>query len=109
MREYFQNARVIYNEARRALDLSERSEKSLAVQFRELAVAAVQRGIHGFERPALCALSGATGKRSGDILRLFEFVARHGVPLAAETERRLETVASVRALLRHAPRICGRR
>jgi [protein-PII] uridylyltransferase len=35
MREYFRNARVIYNEARRALDLIERSETSLATHFRD--------------------------------------------------------------------------
>jgi len=35
MREYFRNARVIYREARRALDLNEKSEGSLAAQFRD--------------------------------------------------------------------------
>ena len=35
MREYFRNARVVYSEARRALDWNEKSESSLAAQFRD--------------------------------------------------------------------------
>ena len=34
----------------------------------------------------------------GIVLRLFEFVARHGIPLAAETERRLEQSAEALAV-----------
>src|SRR5579863_6562648 len=35
MREYFRNAQVIYNEARRALDLNEKGDSSLVTHFRD--------------------------------------------------------------------------
>jgi len=90
MREYFRNARVIYNDARRALDLNERSESSLVTQFRDWRsrLSNSEFTVSG-ERIYL----RSPGQLTADpaiILRLLEFVARHGVPLAAETERRVE-------------------
>ena len=90
MREYFRNARVIYNEARRALDLNERSESSLATQFRDWrsrlsnSEFTVSNERIYLRSPALLTADPAI------ILRLLEFVARHDIPLAAETERRVE-------------------
>jgi [protein-PII] uridylyltransferase len=94
MREYFRNARVIFSEARRALDWNERSESSLAAQFRDWRSRlsntefTVSNGRVYLRSPAQLTNDPAI------ILRLLEFVARHGVPLAAETERRLERAAS---------------
>jgi len=91
MREYFRNARVIYNEARRALDLSEKRESSLLSNFRDWrsrlsnADFTVSNERLFLRNPAQLESDPAL------FLRLFEFVARHGIPLAAETERRLET------------------
>jgi len=90
MREYFRNARVIYREARRALDLNEKSEGSLAAQFRDWrsrlsnSEFTVSSGRVYLRSPAQLTSDPAL------ILRLLEFIARHGIPLAADTERRVE-------------------
>jgi [protein-PII] uridylyltransferase len=94
MREYFRNARVIFSEARRALDSNEKSEGSLAAQFRDWRSRlsnhefTVSNGRVYLRSPAQLTNDPAI------VLRLLEFIARHGVPLAAETERRLEHAAS---------------
>jgi [protein-PII] uridylyltransferase len=93
MREYFRNARVIYSEARRALDLNERSETSLMTQFRDWRsrLSNSEFTVSG-ERIYLRSPAQLTADPA-IILRLLEFVARHGIPLAAETERRVEQAA----------------
>ncbi len=90
MREYFRNARVIYKEARRALDLNERGESSLATHFRDrLSRFSNSDFTVSSERIYLRSPSQLTS-HPAIVLRLLEFVARHGIPLAAETERRVE-------------------
>lgn len=90
MRDYFQNARAIYNEAHRALDWIDRNETSLMSSFRDWrsrlsnSEFTVSRERLFLRTPALLESD------PGIVLRLFEFVARHGVKLAAQTERRLE-------------------
>jgi len=90
MREYFQNARLIYNEARRALDWIDKSETSLLTQFRDWR-SRLSNGEFTVSNDRVF-LRNPTQLESdpGIVLRLFEFVGRHGIPLAAETERRLE-------------------
>jgi [protein-PII] uridylyltransferase len=101
MREYFRNARVIFKEARRALDLSERSESSLATQFQDWRsrLSNSEFTVSG-ERIYL----RSPGQLTADpaiFLRLLEFIARHGIPLSAETERRVEQAGeSFRRILR---------
>jgi [protein-PII] uridylyltransferase len=90
MREYFRNARAIYKEARRALDLSERGESSLATHFQDWRsrLSNSEFTVSG-ERIYL----RSPGQLTADpaiFLRLLEFVARHGILLSAETERRVE-------------------
>jgi len=90
MREYFRNARAIFKEARRALDLSERGESSLARPFQDWRsrLSNSEFTVSG-ERIYL----RSPGQLTADpaiFLRLLEFVARHGIPLSAETERRVE-------------------
>ncbi len=106
MREYFRNARAIYNEARRALDLNERGESSLVTQFRDWrsrlsnSEFTVSNERIYLRSPAQLTADPAI------ILRLLEFVARHGIPLAAETERRVEQACdSFRRVLRARPAI----
>ncbi len=95
MREYFRNARVIYQEARRALDGNERNESSLASQFRDWrsrlsnAEFTVSNERIFLKSPSQLASDPAI------VFRLLEFVARHGIPLAADTERRLEHAADL--------------
>jgi [protein-PII] uridylyltransferase len=90
MREYFQNARVIYNEARRALDWAEKSTSSLAVQFRDWRSRLSNADFTVSNERVFLRSPGQLESNPEIFLRLFEFVARHGVPLAAETERRVE-------------------
>ena len=90
MREYFRNARVIYSEARRALDWNERAETSLVTHFRDWqsrlsnSEFTVSNDRIYLRSPAQLTSDPAI------VFRLLEFVARHDIPLAAETERRVQ-------------------
>jgi len=90
MREYFRNARVIFNEARRALDSSEKSESSLVSNFRDWR-SRLSNSDFTVSNERIFLRSPAQLESDPEVFfRLFEFVARHGIPLAAETERRAE-------------------
>ena len=91
MREYFRNARVIYNEARRALDLSERAESSLLTNFRDWRSRLSNADFTVSNERVLVRNPAQLETDPGLFFRLFEFIARHGIPLAAGTERRLES------------------
>lgn len=91
MREYFRNARVIYNEARRALDLTERSESTLLGQFRDWRSRLSNSDFTVSNERVFLRTPAQLASDPALVFRLFEFVARHGIPLAAETERRLES------------------
>jgi [protein-PII] uridylyltransferase len=93
MREYFRNARVIGTEALRALDWYERNESSLASQFRDWRSRLSNAEFTVSNERIFLRSPGQLTADPPIILRLFEFVARHGVPLAADTERRLEQSA----------------
>jgi len=90
MREYFRNARVVYNEARRTLDLSERSESSLAVHFRDWRTRLSNADFTVSNERILLRNPARLKSDPAILLRLFEFVARHGIALSADTERRVE-------------------
>jgi [protein-PII] uridylyltransferase len=91
MREHFRNARVIYNEARRALDIAENSEASLFSSIRDRR-SRLSNSEFTVLRDRVFLRSPAQLESDPTIfLRLFEFVARHGIRLAADTERRLES------------------
>ena len=90
MRDYFQNARVVYNEARRALDAVERSESSLLKQFRDWRSRLSNSEFTVSNERILLRVPAQLDTDPAIVFRLFEFVARHGVPLSADTERRLE-------------------
>lgn len=94
MREYFRNARVIASEARRALDWHEKSESSLASQFRDWRSRLSNTEFTVSNERVYLRSPAQLTNDPAIILRLLEFVARHGVPLAAETERRLEQAGS---------------
>ncbi len=90
MREYFRNARVIYNEARRALDLNERGETSLATHFRNRHSRLSNSEFTVSNERIYLRSPAQLINDPAIILRLLEFVARHGIPLAIETEVRVE-------------------
>jgi [protein-PII] uridylyltransferase len=104
MREYFNHARAVFREAQRTLDACEKTETSLFSAFRDK-----RSGISNSEftvsRERIFLRNPA--RLQGDpemVLRLLEFVARHGVPLAAETERRLESTRKAFAAWCEIPR-----
>ena len=90
MRQYFQNVRIIDSEARRTLDSTEKSESSLLGQFRDWRSRLSNAEFTVSNERLFLRTPSQLEKDPALALRLFEFVARHGVPLAAETERRLE-------------------
>ena len=88
--EFYRHARLVYTEARRAMESPERSEGSLFSQLREwrsrlsTGEFTVSRERVYLRRPSQLASD------PGLVFRLFAFVARHGIAPAADTERRLE-------------------
>lgn len=90
MREYYRHARDIHRCAKRQMEASEQiSEGGLTKQFREWrsrlsnADFTVSRDRVFFRAPQQIASDPAL------VLRLFEFVARHGIRLSLEAERRV--------------------
>lgn len=90
MREYFHNARVIASEARRALDWHEKSESSLASQFRDWRSRLSNSEFTVSNERIYLRSPAQLTNDPAIVLRLLEFIARHGIPLAAESERRVE-------------------
>ena len=90
MREYFRCARTIFNAVRRAVDEAEKSESSLLESFREYR-SRLSNEEFTVVRERL--LLRSPSHLAGDpelVLRLLEFIGRHGVAPSPETERRLE-------------------
>jgi [protein-PII] uridylyltransferase len=90
MREYFRNARIIFSEARRALDWNEKSESSLAAQFRDWRTRLSNSEFTVSNERIYLRSPAQLVNDPAIVLRLLEFIARHGIPLAAESERRVE-------------------
>ena len=90
MREYFRHAWVVFNEARRALVMLEKGESTLVGNFRDWrsrlsnSEFTVSRERIFLRTPAQLDTDPAV------VLRLLEFIGRHGIAPAPETERRLE-------------------
>lgn len=89
MREYFLRVRAVYRSAVRAMDVSEGQHSSLLKSFRDWRSRlsniefTVSRERVFFRSPAAIAFDPEL------VMRLFQFVARHGFRLALETERRI--------------------
>ena len=90
MREYFRNVRAIFTESQRALDWAERSATSLVVQFRDWRSRLSNADFTVSNERVLLRSPTQLESNPEIFFRLFEFVARHGVRPAADTERRLE-------------------
>jgi [protein-PII] uridylyltransferase len=90
MRDYFRGARLVFDESRRALEFIEKHNSSLVNNFHDHGSRLSNAEFTvGHER----LLLRAPGHLESDpemLLRVMEFVGRHGVPLAHETKRRLE-------------------
>ena len=89
-RRYFECARTVFNEARRAIDEAEKNESSLLENFREYRSRLSNQEFTVSRDRLLLRNPLHIADDPSVILRLLEFVARHGVPPSPETERRLE-------------------
>jgi [protein-PII] uridylyltransferase len=104
MREYFRHSWVIFNEARRALGATEKTESTLVGNFRDWRTRlsnsefTVSRERIFLRTPAQLETDPAV------VLRLLEFIGRHGIAPAPETERRLELSRSAFAAYCGQPR-----
>jgi [protein-PII] uridylyltransferase len=90
MREYYHYAGLVSNEARRALDVTEKVESSLLGNFREWR-SRLSNSDFTVSRDRL--LLRNPGQIDGDpplVMRLLEFIARHDIAPSADTERRLQ-------------------
>lgn len=91
MREYYRHSRAIYRAAIRALEAGEGQSSSLFAQFRDFrsrvsnAEFSVLRERVHFRSPQRLDVEPELA------LRLFEFVARHGIRLSSEAELRIES------------------
>jgi [protein-PII] uridylyltransferase len=90
MREYFHAARTVFNQVRRAIDESERNAGSLLENFREYRSRLSNQEFTVSRERLLLRNPLHVADDPQLLLRLLEFIGRHGVPPSAETERRLE-------------------
>ena len=104
MREYFRHAGVIFNEARRALALLEKTESTLVGNFRDWR-SRLSNSEFTVSRERIFMRSPAQLESDPAVLlRLLEFIGRHGIAPAPETERRLEAARSAFAAYCAQPR-----
>jgi len=91
LREYFRCARAIFNQTRRAIDESEKSETSLLDNFREYRSRLSNQEFTVSRERLLLRNPAQLASDPPLVLRLLEFIARHGVAPSPETGRRLES------------------
>jgi len=94
MREYFRNARIISREAQRTLDACERDGSSLLTSFRDWRSRLSNNEFSVLRERVFLRTPALLESDPEIVFRLLEFIARHGIPAAAETERRLEAARS---------------
>ena len=88
MRLYFRDAKAIYRTASQLLDQNSTSQPSLMRSFRRWRSRSANDEFSVVDRRVY--IQQSAGARDPEVvLRLFTFMARHGVKLAPETERRL--------------------
>jgi [protein-PII] uridylyltransferase len=89
MREYYRHSRAIYRAAIRAVEAGEAQTSSLFAQFRDFR-SRVSNAEFSVHRERVHFRSPQTLDVEPELaLRLFEFVARHGLRLSSEAEQRI--------------------
>ncbi len=89
MKEYFERAGLIFKEARRALEGSEKSQSSLLDNFRDWR-ARLSNSEFTVSREHILLRDPAQAESDPSVLfRLLEFIGRHNLRVSAETERRM--------------------
>jgi [protein-PII] uridylyltransferase len=95
MDEHFESARTIFNEARRAIEGAEKSQSSLLENFREYRSRLSNQEFTVSRERLLLRNPAQLASDPALVLRMLEFIGRHGVMPAPETERRLEASRDV--------------
>jgi len=95
MREYYRHAWVVFNEARRSLGSLEKPESSLAGNFRDWRTRLSNSEFTVARERVFLRSPAQLDADPAVMLRLLEFIARHGIAPAPDTERRLEAARSV--------------
>lgn len=90
MREYFRNARAVFNMARRAMEACEKSGSSLLENFREYRSRLSNGEFTVSHDRVFLRNPGHLASDPGQVFELLEFIGAYGVRPAADTERRLE-------------------
>ena len=90
MRDYFQNARAIWRETLRTLEAHEGASSSLLAGFRDWRSRLSNSEFTVSRDRVLLKYAHGLEKDPEMAMRLFVFVARHGIPLHRETEKRLQ-------------------
>jgi [protein-PII] uridylyltransferase len=89
MRAWFRSASAIWRDTQHALEIAETQERSLLVNFRDWR-SRLSNTEFTVSRDLVFLRNPRDLERDRELLlRLFRFVARHGVPLARQTEQRL--------------------
>ncbi len=93
LRELLGHARAVFHEARRAIEASEKTQSGLIESFREYR-ARLSNGEFTVSRDRLLLRNPAHIEGDPELLlRVFDFMARHGIQAASETTRRLSAAA----------------
>ncbi|MGE5645187.1 MAG: [protein-PII] uridylyltransferase [Acidobacteriota bacterium] len=90
MRRYFGHAREISRAAHRAIESVDEQASSLLLQFRDWRSRVSNAEFYVSRERVYLRAPQRLDYDSSLALRLFEFVGRHGIDLALETERRIE-------------------
>jgi [protein-PII] uridylyltransferase len=93
--KYFESARTIFNEVRRAMDGADKSQSSLLENFREYRSRLSNQEFTVSRERLLLRTPAQLSSDPALVFRMVEFIGRHGVLPAAETERRLEAARDV--------------
>ncbi len=103
MRIYYRNARQVYQAALHALEFAETKDPSLARQFRDWrGRLSSSEFTVAHERVFLRNPTTTLGTSEG-VLGLFTFVARHGIPLSWDSQRRLTSDPGIPERLQKQP------
>ncbi len=94
MRGYFRHARELYRAAVRELDLSEAQNSSLYTQFKDWRTRLSNADFSVLRERVHLRVPHGLPADPELALRLFQFVARHGIRPSAETEERICLAAS---------------
>jgi [protein-PII] uridylyltransferase len=90
MRRYFTHARAVWRAANRAMEASDEQASTLLVQFRDWRSRVSNAEFYVSKERVYLRAPNRLEHDPALALRLFDFVGRHGMAPALETERRLE-------------------